>query len=92
MPTPILGVSGLLRLVEWILARQELVQGSDPCPVKKEPSLPPRLVPRRTIRLEQLWNLLTERQRQQTLVILSAIVARQMDVLLDGQEVRDERS
>jgi hypothetical protein len=38
-----------------------------------------------------LWDLLTEPQRQRTLVILSSIVVRQVDAPLDEQEVPDER-
>jgi hypothetical protein len=38
-----------------------------------------------------LWDLLTEPQRQRTLVILNSIVVRQVDVPLDEQEVPDER-
>jgi len=39
-----------------------------------------------------LWNLLTEPQRQRTLLILSGIVVRHVDAPPDGQEVTDERS
>jgi hypothetical protein len=42
--------------------------------------------------LSQLWNLLTDEQRQRTLVTLSSIVVRQLDAPPNGQEVRDERS
>ena len=42
--------------------------------------------------LDQLWNLLTDEQRQRTLVTLSGIVLRQLDAPRDEQEVRDERS
>jgi len=40
--------------------------------------------------LEQLWSLLTDEQRQRTLVTLSGIVVRQLDVPLKSREVRDE--
>jgi len=40
----------------------------------------------------QLWNLLTDEQRQRTLVTLSGIVVRQLDAPLNGREVHDERS
>lgn len=40
----------------------------------------------------QLWKLLTDEQRQRTLVTLSSIVMRQLDAPRDEQEVRDELS
>ncbi len=43
-------------------------------------------------RLDQLWSLLTDEQRQRTLVTLSGIVVRQLDAPCNDQEVRDERS
>ena len=48
---------------------------------------PPRRVLRGPVGLDQLWSLLTDAQRQQTLVTLSGIVARQVDAPLDEQEV-----
>jgi hypothetical protein len=42
--------------------------------------------------LDQLWRLLTEEQRQRTLVTLCSIVARQFDAPRDDGEVRNERS
>jgi hypothetical protein len=42
--------------------------------------------------LDQLWNLLTDEQRQQTLATLSGIVLRQLDAPRGVQEVHDERS
>jgi hypothetical protein len=42
--------------------------------------------------LDDLWNLLTDEQRQQTLATLSGIVLRQLDAPRGVQEVRDERS
>jgi hypothetical protein len=42
--------------------------------------------------INQLWSLLTEEQRQQTLVTLSGIVLRQFDAPRNDQEVRDEHS
>jgi hypothetical protein len=42
--------------------------------------------------LDELWNLLTDEQRQQTLATLSGIVLRQFDAPRGEQEVRDERS
>lgn len=53
---------------------------------------PPRQVLRETVGLDQLWNLLTDPQRQRTLVVLSGIVVRQVDAPLDESEVPDERS
>jgi hypothetical protein len=41
--------------------------------------------------LDQLWNLLTDKQRQRTLATLSSIVLRQLDASRDEKEVRDER-
>lgn len=52
-----------------------------PCP-------PPR--PPAPLLLEQLWNRLTDAQRQQTLATLSSIVVRQLDVPHDEREVRNE--
>jgi hypothetical protein len=42
--------------------------------------------------LDQLWDRLTDQQRQRTLVTLSSIVMRQLDVPRSEQEVRDELS
>jgi hypothetical protein len=42
--------------------------------------------------LDQLWNRLTDQQRQRTLVALSSIVVRQLDAAPNDQEVRDELS
>jgi hypothetical protein len=42
--------------------------------------------------LVQLWTLLTDEQRQRTLVTLSGIVLRHLDAHRDDQEVRNERS
>jgi hypothetical protein len=53
---------------------------------------PPRPSIAGTMVPSQLWNLLTDEQRQRTLVTLSSIVVRQLDAPLNGQEVRDERS
>ena len=53
---------------------------------------PPRPVPDGAVSLDRLWGLLTEAQRQQTLVVLSSIVVRQVDAPLDDREVRDDRS
>ena len=41
---------------------------------------------------DQLWSLLTDEQRRRTLVTLSGIVLRQIDVPRDDLEVRDELS
>jgi hypothetical protein len=41
--------------------------------------------------LDQLWNRLTDEQRQQTLATLSSIVVRQISAPRDEREVRDER-
>jgi hypothetical protein len=50
---------------------------------------PPR--PSAPLALDQLWNRLTNEQRQQTLATLSNIVVRQLGTPRDEQEVRDER-
>ena len=42
--------------------------------------------------LPQLWSLLTDEQRQRTLVTLSSIVVRQLDAPRDDGEVRDAHS
>jgi len=42
--------------------------------------------------LDQLWSLLTDEQRQRTLVTLSGIVVRQLDAPRSDLEVRDEHS
>ena len=52
---------------------------------------PPRARPVPLV-LDQLWNRLTDEQRQQTLATLSSIVVRQLDAPRDEREVRDERS
>jgi hypothetical protein len=41
--------------------------------------------------LDQLWNRLTEEQRQQTLATLSSIIVRHLDAPRDEREVRNER-
>jgi hypothetical protein len=53
---------------------------------------PPRATIVRTSALDQLWDRLTEPQRQRTLVTLSGIVMRQLDAPRDDQEVRDDLS
>jgi hypothetical protein len=40
--------------------------------------------------LDQLWNLITDDQRQRTLVTLSSVLLRQLDIPRDEKEVRDE--
>jgi hypothetical protein len=42
--------------------------------------------------IDQLWDRLTDQQRQRTLVTLSSIVIRQLDAPRDDQEVRHECS
>jgi hypothetical protein len=42
--------------------------------------------------IDHLWGLLTDEQRQRTLVTLSGIVLRQLDAPRDDPEVRDEHS
>jgi len=42
--------------------------------------------------LDQIWNRLTDEQRQRTLVTLSGIVLRQLDAPRDDREVRNELS
>jgi hypothetical protein len=41
---------------------------------------------------DQLWHLLTDEQRQRTLITLTGVVLRQLDAPLNAQEVRDELS
>ena len=50
---------------------------------------PPRASVVGPSRLDQLWSLLTDEQRQRTLVTLSGIVVRQLDAPRDDGEVRD---
>lgn len=52
---------------------------------------PPRPVPRRAVRLDQLWNQLTDAQRQQALATLSGIVSRQLVAPLIEEEACNER-
>jgi hypothetical protein len=53
---------------------------------------PPRASIIKPSRLDQLWSLLTEEQRQRTLVTLSGIVVRQLDPPRNDEEVRDDHS
>jgi len=53
---------------------------------------PPRVSVVGPSMLDRLWSLLTDEQRQRTLVTLSGIVVRQLDAPRDDKEVRDERS
>ena len=53
---------------------------------------PPRASVLGPSRLDQLWNLLTDEQRQRTLVTLSGIVVRQLDAPRNDGEVRDAHS
>ena len=53
---------------------------------------PPRASLAKPSRLDQLWSLLTDEQRQRTLVTLSGIVVRQLDAPRDDVEVRDAHS
>ena len=52
---------------------------------------PPRRISVEPPAPDRLWDLLTDEQRQRTLVTLSGIVARQLAGRLDESEVRDER-
>lgn len=52
---------------------------------------PPRRISVAPLPTDGLWDLLTDEQRQRTLMTLSGIVARQFDGHLDEREVRDER-
>ena len=56
------------------------------------PCSPPRTSVIRRLAIDQLWSLLTDDQRQRTLLILSGIVLRQLDAPRDDEEVRDDRS
>jgi hypothetical protein len=62
--------------------------------VKKchRPRPPPRRAVVTPLVIDQLWSLLTDDQRQRTLLILSGIVLRQLDAPRDDLEVRDEDS
>jgi len=53
---------------------------------------PPPLSVVKPAALDQLWSLLTDEQRQRTLITLCGIVLRQLDAPRDDQEVRDDRS
>ena len=55
-------------------------------------SSPPRASVISPSGLDQLWGLLTDEQRQRTLVTLSGIVVRQLDAPRDDGEVRDASS
>jgi hypothetical protein len=50
---------------------------------------PPR--PAVPLVLDQLWNRLTNEQRQQTLAALISVVVRQLGAPRDEREVRDEQ-
>ena len=90
--TPIIALDGLLRLAVWIHAHHPVVQGGQPCHELPQSLLPPRTSVIRPSRLDQLWSLLTDEQRQRTLVTLSGIVVRQLDAPRDDGEVRDAHS
>ena len=51
----------------------------------------PRAAIAKRLRIDQLWDLLTHEQRAKTLLALTAVVVRQLDVPPVEQEVRDER-
>ena len=87
---PIISLAGLFQLAEWIQDKHQLVQGGDPCRNAPQLSLPPR--PACPLGLDQLWNRLTDEQRQQTLATLSVVVVRQLDAPRDEPEVRNEQS
>jgi hypothetical protein len=53
---------------------------------------PPHLSVVKAAALDQLWSLLTDQQRQRTLITLCGIVLRQFDAPHDDQEVRDDHS
>jgi hypothetical protein len=53
---------------------------------------PPRVPIVGPSRLDQLWSLLTDEQRQRTLRTLSGIVVRQLDAPRDDGEVHDANS
>ena len=48
--------------------------------------------PAASLVLDQLWNRLTDEQRQRTLATLSSVVVRQLGAPRDEREVRDEQS
>ena len=53
---------------------------------------PPRLSNVSPSAIGRLWSLLTDEQRQRTLLTLSGIVIRQLDAPRNEPEVRDDRS
>jgi hypothetical protein len=53
---------------------------------------PPRTFNVRSLAPSQLWSLLTDEQRQRTLVTLTDVVLRQLDAPHNVKEVRDELS
>lgn len=53
---------------------------------------PPRPSNLRPSGIDRLWSLLTDEQRQRTLLILSGVVLRQLDAPQSVSEVRDEHS
>jgi hypothetical protein len=53
---------------------------------------PPRRSNVRPLPSDQLWHLLTDEQRQRTLITLTGVVLRQLDAPHNAQEVRDELS
>jgi hypothetical protein len=69
-----------------------VLQGGASCQALPSSSLPPRPSVVGSLEIDRLWSLLTDEQRQRTLVTLSRIVVQQLDAPPDGQEVRDECS
>ncbi|WP_020467747.1 hypothetical protein [Singulisphaera acidiphila] len=70
---------------EWLKELNHVKQRHSPCS-------PPRPPAARPLAISHLWSLLTDEQRQRTLVILSGIVLRQLEAPRDDPEVRDELS
>jgi hypothetical protein len=58
--------------------------------VRRPHRSPPRPLAVDAVALDQLWRLLTDEQRQRTLITLSGIVLRQLDAPRDEREARDE--
>ena len=57
---------------------------------QKRNLFPPESPPKQRIALQQIWNVLREENRQQTLRVLSRIVAQQLHVPPNVEEERHE--
>lgn len=68
--------------------------GKEETHVRKQlsPRSPPRPASHKPPAIDRLWSLLTDEQRQRTLLTLSGIVLRQLDAPRNEPEVRDEHT